>query len=144
MRKGFILFCLIIASSSLLVEIVHNFEKTKKIYSLFYPNENISTDTLTNLTYLNWGGGWKNTTTVYKGNLLKKKLKNVRLDVRPDPHLDSIPVWYFKLSKSIIYRRTKNFPSPSDFDYFSNEWFSTILIIVYLPLLIYYLKLRKK
>ena len=144
MRKSLVLFCLIVVSSYSLVEVVHNFERPKKKYSLFYPTENITGDTLVNLEYLSWGGGFKNITTVYQGRLLGENINKVRLDVYPDPHLDSIPVWYFKRSKNIIYRRTQDYPSPYSFWYFRDEWLGTISLISLLPLLIYYLKLRKK
>ncbi len=144
MRKNFVKCGLILAFLTLLVEVINNFENPKDLYSLFYPTENITGDTLVNLEYLSWGGGFKNTMTVYQGRLLGKNINKVRLEVRPDPGLDSIPVWYFKLSGNTLYRRTQNYPSPSSFWYFRDEWYSTVSLISLLPILIYYLKLRKK
>ena len=144
MRKFIVVCGLINACVVLIGELVNNFASPKDLYSLFYPKENIVADTLVNLEYLSWGGGFKNTMTVYQGRLLGENINKVRLDVRPDPHLDSIPVWYFRRSKNIIYRRTQDYPSSSSFWYFRDEWLGTISLIYLLPLLIYYLKLRKK
>ncbi len=143
--KKFIVICGLINACAILIgELVNNFEKPKDLYSLFYPTENITGDTLVNLEYLSWGGGFRNVATVYEGNLMKIKFKKIRLDVYPDSGLDSIPVWYFKKSGNIIYRRTKEYPSPFNFWFGLNLWLGTISLIYLLPLLIYYLKLRKK
>lgn len=140
MRKLAVGFLLFWCTGVLIVEAVNKFEKPKELYSMFYSDKLIKRDTLFQLQYLHEGGGFKNKTTVYEGILTTQKHK-AALRIYPDPGVDSIAVWYFSLTGNVIPRRTSDFPSPI---WYGSHWLGSIMLISWLPLLLYYIKLKRK
>ncbi len=140
MRKSIIFAWLIISFLTSFIEYVNNFQYTKNFSTLIGINNKIYADTLVNNRYL--VGGSNLGPITYTGNSIKR-FKEYKITVRHNTPSDSIIVWYFPLSDSVIQKDSDEIPSPFSIAHLE-YLIGTLNLLFLLPLLIYNLILRRK
>lgn len=141
-------FLLIIGSLTLCIELINDFEKLKTFYASIYLRESFEKDCLVySLEYPLNDCTTGDCLYYYTGNLAKNKNKITVTGWRSligQLGCDDIPVWYCTYSKSVLIR-TKNEMYHSFSFKMINYWLGSIMLILLLPNLLFfiYLKLKK-
>ncbi|RLK00431.1 hypothetical protein [Tenacibaculum discolor] len=143
MNKTITLIIIIISFFVWVSEFHHDFKQTKFLYALYFERSTIQKDVLIEEKRYNVDG---NPTDLYyvegclKNNKVEKIISGYMPSLDKDENGDFL-VWYcnFKDISYILTREKEENQIP--FFYF-NPWFHFVLLVLFIPLLLYYLKLK--
>jgi hypothetical protein len=143
MKKLLVLVFLAISSLNTLSEVIYDFDSVKTFYALFYPDKYFVKDYLIidhDRTVSITSDLGEDDFFYYHG-ILEYQKKNATVIALRDVAKFKIPAWYCTLSGTAFWRTHINF-TMTPFSYNArDEFMRTLLFILWLPTLLYYLYL---
>ncbi|CAA0249443.1 hypothetical protein ACE1MK_05565 [Tenacibaculum maritimum] len=143
MSKTITLIIIIISFFVGVSEIHHGFKQTKFLYALYFDRSTIQEDVLIEKKRYNVDG---EATDLYyiEGYLKENKVKKTISGYMPCLDKDengNFLVWYCNF-KNISYTLTREKEEDQIPFFYFNPWFHFVLLVLFIPLLLYYLKLK--
>lgn len=150
MKKTISIVIFILGIVALIDDYTDNFTKIKLLYASFNSEKYFEKDELNYNNKISSAGDDSGRVYVYKG-VLKKNNEKVQYGVlgyeksieRILTEEGNIPVWFCKIKgvERVIIRNENNLPKPYSF---INSWFFVMLWILWIPSVLYLIKIKKQ